>query len=87
MERYRNYVKMIKIEFSWFLTFYVGGYLVLFFLSWLKEKISEVEDRFSISKKFLRQCSICTYTYFLSHNLSLSRCPFCGSLNKRTDED
>ncbi|HEC69312.1 MAG TPA: hypothetical protein ENI31_03380 [Candidatus Omnitrophica bacterium] len=78
---------MIKIEFSWFLAFYVGGHLVLFFISWLREKISGGEARFSISKKFLRQCSICTYTYFLSHDLSLSRCPFCGSLNKKSESE
>ena len=78
---------MIRVEFCWFLAFYVGGYLVLFFICWWREKISGAEVRFSISKKFLRQCSICTHTYFLSRDLSLSRCPFCGSLNKKADED
>jgi len=78
---------MIKIEFSLFLGLYVGGWLFFFFLVWLKEKLSFRLERFSMKKKFLRECSVCTYTYFLSFDYPLSRCPLCGSLNKTSSKD
>ena len=76
---------MIEISFSVIIGSYILFWLVIFFTAWFFQKVPANVGILGLGSKIIRQCSICTYTYFLSHDYQITRCPLCGSLNKKDE--
>lgn len=76
---------MIKIEFSLAIALYLilTTCVVLLFLI-LKNR--REPKQFSSEKRFLWQCSICTYVYVDTRHNTISQCPRCGSYNKKEEK-
>jgi hypothetical protein len=74
---------MINLDF----TFAIAGYSVIFlsiiFVLWLAGK--NLKDKeLLLDDKFLWYCWVCTYTYISTKEEPISKCPRCGSYNKKT---
>ncbi len=74
---------MIVIDFELLLAIYLGIWIVVMFLFFCNERYPAEHESFSARKKIIWHCATCMYTYILSRESSLSRCPICGSLNKK----
>jgi hypothetical protein len=76
---------MIPIEFSW--AIFLFGLLPVLFIFWLW--IVPFTDKSTIRNVELNQatwhCNICTYIYIVFDKKVISKCPRCGSLNKRSE--
>ena len=76
---------MIRISFSVIIGSYILFWLVIFFTAWFCQKLPNSLGSLRLSNKVIRRCSVCTYTYFLSYDSVITRCPLCGSLNKKSE--
>lgn len=74
--------KMIEIDFSTFICYYLLGAIVVILIFWLFDIKSQLKKR-SLDTHCVWQCSICTYVYFDPRSGNISSCPVCGSFNKR----
>lgn len=76
---------MIEVEFS----LAVAAYLVLtiFFILalWMLSERRKIPGEFLSEEAFFWQCKICTYVYVDSKHSAISKCPRCGSYNKKEE--
>jgi hypothetical protein len=72
---------MFKIDFSFFICYYLISQIFLFLLVWLLVR-KPVIKKDLMEKGKIWQCAICTYVYFESKFSKISTCPLCGSLNQ-----
>jgi len=73
---------MFIVDLSYLIGIIILLWVLFFYILWMFCEQPLKYSRFSMDKKVIRRCSICTYTYFLSSDVSISRCPQCKSLNK-----
>lgn len=74
---------MIKVPFELILSLYVSFWVIVFVALGIFVKIFPKGWSFTRYQKTIRQCDICMYTYFLSTDYRISKCPLCGSWNNR----
>ncbi|HOC02321.1 MAG TPA: hypothetical protein P5065_01410 [Candidatus Ratteibacteria bacterium] len=75
---------MIKIELTSAITVYLFLGLLILFL-WIFSEARKKAGFKVKNENYLWQCPICLYIYIDSSGSNISRCPMCGSLNKRND--
>ena len=74
---------MIRLNFSAAVSLYVFLSILGLLLAWIFFERSKPIKHFSFTEQHLWRCEICTTPYVDSLNDALSRCPQCGSLNRR----
>ncbi len=74
---------MISIDISLFVSLYLVAVILVFLVFFLKQRYPSDEDFPKLKEKFSWKCDICTYVYFSGIDARLSKCPICGSINKR----
>lgn len=76
---------MIPVTFSWAVLIYLCATLIGVLLAWVRFEKNDVFRRYPEKLRVVRNCPICAHTYVDSHLEDLSRCPQCGSLNRRKE--
>jgi hypothetical protein len=74
---------MFKIDFSYFICYYLGGQVIFSIFWWLLTEKRVAPPR-AIDASSIWQCSTCLYVYFEPKSLKISACPQCGSLNQKS---
>jgi rubrerythrin len=74
---------MIKIEFSLAIAVYIILTAVVVLFLWLLFGKKKSSNMFFSENRFFWQCDICMYVYVDSRHNVISKCPKCGSLNKK----
>ncbi len=75
---------MIKIEFSLGIALYIFVTAGLIVVLWaFFEKKKKWSGFLSWDKRFFWQCDTCMYVYVDSKHANISKCPRCGSYNKK----
>ncbi len=73
---------MITVDFSGAVGLYLAVALSLFFCLWLLWR-RQKDKTYTLEKRFLWFCAVCTYTYISTSEEAISQCPRCGSYNRR----
>ena len=76
---------MIKIDFSFFICYYLGVTLLLFLMFWFLDK-QKSQPRVLLSADQVWQCTTCMYVYFETKPVKISTCPQCWSFNQRAKQ-
>lgn len=76
---------MIKIEFSLAVALYLILTVCLILVTWMCFEKKKILRSLSAEEIFFWQCNICTYVYVDSRHNSISKCPRCGSYNKKEE--
>lgn len=76
---------MIKIEFSLAVALYLILTVGLILVVWMCFEKKKILKPFPTEERFFWQCNICTYVYVDSKHNMISKCPRCGSYNKKED--
>jgi len=74
---------MIRLELATAVAIYTFITVIGVLLLWISLGREEKITRYTSEKKHIWQCAICTYTYVDSRHDVISKCPRCGSFNKR----
>ena len=74
---------MIRLTFSQAIGFYIFLSVLGVLLVWFFFERSRSLRYFSFSERHLWHCAICVTPYVDSLSDEISRCPHCGSLNRR----
>ncbi len=78
---------MIRLDLSTAVAIYTFITVIGALLLWILFSQEDEIKQYNSEKKFIWQCSICTHTYVDSVNTTISKCPQCGSFNKRRQGD
>ena len=73
---------MIRLTFSAAISLYIFLSVLGILLVWIFFERSELK-KFSFAERHLWHCDVCVMPYVDSRSDQISRCPHCGSLNKR----
>jgi len=73
---------MIKLEISVILFLYLFSSVIIVLVLWIFNYRQKTAD-FRKDEDYIWRCAICAHTYIDSKDETISRCPLCGSLNKR----
>jgi len=65
---------------------YILPLLCLLFLIWLVSELKEKRKRYQPPGKKLWRCSICAHVYIADRDESLTKCPRCGNLQEKNDD-
>lgn len=74
---------MIRLELSAAVAIYTLVTVVCVLLLWISLGREKKTAQYTSEKKNIWQCVICTHTYIDSTHEVISKCPQCGSFNKR----
>ena len=74
---------MIRLELSMAVAIYIFLTVIGVLLLWVSLGKDKKVSYYASKKRNIWQCSICTYTYVDSMREIISKCPQCGSFNKR----
>jgi reverse gyrase len=74
---------MIRLELTTAVAVYTFVTVVCVLLLWVFFGREKKTAQYMSEKKNIWQCAICTYTYVDSKHDVISKCPQCGSFNKR----
>ena len=74
---------MIRLELSTAVAIYTFLTVIGVLLLWIYLGREEKTAQYTSEKKHIWQCTICTHTYVDSLHEVISKCPRCGSYNKR----
>jgi rubrerythrin len=77
---------MIPLDIGSAVLLYLMFALAAIFVLWMSYEKSEAFEKYTLDQKEVWECTICAYTYVDSTHDTISRCPQCKSLNKRTSE-
>lgn len=69
------------MRFDLTLTLFLGIPITAIILFWLLKK----EQVLSVSQREIWECEICLGVYTTSQGETISKCPFCGSYNKKQE--
>jgi len=74
---------MIQVDFRWAVGLVITALLsgVAFF--WLRQPARGRREASSLDPRFVWVCAVCTYNYVNTREEKISKCPRCGSFNKR----
>ena len=78
---------MIRLDIAQAIFLYLFFSVIGLFVLWVffEERLKFIY--FSEEEIYVRQCTICAYTYVDSMNRDISKCPRCNSFNERGDTD
>lgn len=76
---------MIELDISTAVALYLLLTVVTILLLWLFLDRDAKPKQYASEKKSIWQCQVCTFTYVDSQHDVISKCPQCGSLNKRKE--
>jgi hypothetical protein len=76
---------MIELDISTAVAIYLFLSVVGILFVWLFSDRDKKPRQYSSDKKSVWQCEICVFTYIDSQHDIISRCPQCGSYNKRKE--
>ncbi|MFA5068849.1 MAG: hypothetical protein WC300_01060 [Candidatus Omnitrophota bacterium] len=74
---------MIELDISIAVALYLFVTVVLVLLLWLFVDPDARPRQYASEEKFIWQCEVCFFSYVDSRNDIISKCPRCGSFNKR----
>ncbi|MFH0732246.1 MAG: hypothetical protein V2A72_04925 [Candidatus Omnitrophota bacterium] len=74
---------MIRLELSTAVAIYTFVTVIGIFLLWIFIGREKKVSQYTSQKKDVWQCSICTFTYVDTKHEVISKCPQCGSFNKK----
>ena len=74
---------MIKVDISAAVAFYMILWVFSLFIFWIFFGRGPKFKSYTQDKRFIWQCAICLCTYVDSKSDTISKCPECGSYNKR----
>lgn len=74
---------MIELDISTAVALYLSLTVVTLLLIWLFLDRETKPRHYTSEKKSIWQCEVCTFIYIDSRHDVISRCPQCGSFNKR----
>jgi len=74
---------MIKVDISMAVAIYIILWIVSLLFFWVFFLRGPRLKSYTQDKRFIWQCSICLNNYVDSKNDLISKCPECGSFNKR----
>jgi reverse gyrase len=74
---------MIRLELTTAVAIYTLVTVIGILSLWVFFGREKKATQYVSEKKNIWQCTICTYTYVDSRHEVISKCPQCGSLNKR----
>ena len=77
---------MIRLTFSAAIGLYVFLSVFGLLVIWLGFERSGTVKRISFAERHLWHCEVCVTPYVDSRSDDLSRCPHCGSLNRRGEQ-
>ena len=73
---------MITLDFYQAVAVFFIVFLGVVFSVWAFAK-KEKDRKLSLDPKFIWFCLVCTYTYINTREETISKCPRCGSYNKK----
>lgn len=74
---------MIRLELTDAVAVYIFITVIGVLLLWMFFGRDKKIPQYTSEKKYMWQCSICTHAYVDSRREVISKCPQCGSFNKR----
>ena len=74
---------MIPVSIDVGIFLYIMFSLMSIFTLWVMFEKGASFDKYSIERKEIWNCEICTYTYVDSTHDTISKCPRCKSLNQK----
>ena len=74
---------MIRLELAAAVAIYTFVTVIGVLLLWITLGREKKITQYTSEKKHIWQCAICTHTYVDSRHEVISKCPQCGSYNKR----
>jgi len=74
---------MIKIDISLLIFFYILFSAVVILLVWVTAGYKEKRDFSPKDVGYIWKCPVCSNVYIDSRHEDISKCPLCGSYNKR----
>lgn len=74
---------MIRLELTTAIAIYTFITVIGVLLLWISLGREKKIKQYTSEKKYIWQCTICTHTYVDSLHEVISKCPQCGSFNKR----
>lgn len=74
---------MIPVSIDVGIFLYIMFSLTSIFTLWVMFEKGASSDKYSIERKEIWNCDICTYTYVDSTHDTISKCPRCKSLNRK----
>ncbi len=74
---------MIRLELTTAVAIYAFITVIGVLLLWVFLGREEKATQYAPEKKYIWQCTICAHTYVDSLHEVISKCPRCGSFNKR----
>ena len=77
---------MIELDISTAIALYLLLTVVSLLLLWLFLDSQTKPKQYASEKKSIWQCEVCVFSYVDSHHDVISRCPRCGSFNKRKEK-
>ena len=78
---------MIELDIATAVALYLLLTVISLLLLWLFLDREARPKLYTSEKKSIWQCYVCTHTYVDSQNDVISKCPECGSFNKRKEND
>ena len=76
---------MIEVEFSLAVAVYLVLTIVFILALWMLSERRKRPGLFLSEEAFFWQCNICTHVYVDSKHSAISKCPRCGSYNKKEE--
>lgn len=73
---------MISVNFYLAVSLYMLASISVILVIWILGKKEKDKD-LTLDPKFIWHCSVCSYTYINTKEDTISKCPRCGSYNKR----
>jgi len=78
---------MIELDIATAVAIYLFLTVVGLLVLWLVFDRQTKPRQYTSEKRSIWQCEICTFTYVDSQHDIISRCPQCGSYNKRKEQN
>lgn len=78
---------MMKIEFSLAVALYLTVTVCVILILWAIFEKKKIQAVISSEDRFFWQCGICTFVYVDSMHEVISKCPRCGSYNKKEESE
>ena len=74
---------MIKVDISLLIFCYIFFSAIVILLVWITAGYREKRDFSLKDVEYIRKCKVCANVYVDSRHEDISKCPLCGSYNKR----
>ena len=76
---------MIRLDITTFIFFYTLFSVIIILLAWVTSGYRGVKGFSPRDVDYIWKCTVCAHVYVNSRHEDISKCPLCGSYNKRRD--